>query len=50
MKKSWKKKKPPNNPKFDDFIMKVIVKHFSSNNLLQKFKFIKNVIKIAMDV
>ena len=44
MKKSWK-----NNPKFDEFIMKVGVEHFSYINLLQNFKFMINV-KIAKDM
>ena len=35
-----------NNLKFDEFIMKVNVKHFGSNNLLQDFKFMKNVAEI----
>ena len=30
--------------------MKVDVEHFSCNNLLQDFEFMKNVVKIAMDV
>ena len=30
--------------------MKVDVKRFSRNDLLQDFKFVKNVVKIAMDV
>ena len=41
--------KKQNNPKFDEFIMKVNVEHFSCNNLIQDFKFMKN-FKIAMDV
>ena len=47
MKKRLKKQ---NNPKFEEFIMKVNIKHFSCNYLLQDFKFMKNVVKIAMDV
>ena len=43
------KSKTQNNPKFDDFIMKVDIERFDCNNLLQDFKFMKNV-KIAMDV
>ena len=43
-------KKTQNNPKFDEFIMKVDVELFGYNNLLQEFKFMKNVVKIAMDV
>ena len=38
------------NPKFDKFIMKVDVERFGTNNLLLDFKFIKNVVKITMDV
>ena len=30
--------------------MKVGVKHFTYNNLLQDFKFMKSIVKIAMDV
>ena len=48
MKKSWNKKQ--NTPKFDEFIMKVNVECFGCNNLLQDFTFMKNVVKIAMDV
>ena len=33
-----------NTPKFNDFIMKVNIKHFGRNNL-QNFKFMKNVAK-----
>ena len=39
MKKS--RKKNPNNPKFDEFIMKVDVKCVGFDNLLQDFKFTK---------
>ena len=45
MKKSWKKE---NNPKSDEFIMKVDVERFGYNNLLQEN--MKKVVKIAMDV
>ena len=45
MKKSWKKQ---NNPKFDGFIMRVNVECFGSNNLLQGFKFMKNVVNRVM--
>ena len=44
------KKKKKKNPKFDKFIMKVDVEHFGCNNLLQNFKFMKNFVKIAMNV
>ena len=30
--------------------MKVDIEHFGCNNLLQELKFMKNVVKIAMDV
>ena len=42
--------KTQNNPKFDEFIMKVNVDHFISDILLRDFKFMKNVDKIPMDV
>ena len=42
--------KKQNNPKFDESIMKVDIERFSYNNLLQDFKFMKNVVKIAMDI
>ena len=45
-----RRKVEKNNPKSDEFILKVDVKRFSCNNLLQDFKFMKNVVKIAMDV
>ena len=45
-----KKLKKQNIPKFNEFIMKVDVERFGCNNLLQDFKFMKNVVKIAMDV
>ena len=35
--------------KFDEFIMKVDVERFGCNNILQEFKFIKNVVKIVRD-
>ena len=38
-----------NNPKFDEFIMKIDIECFGCNNFLQDLKFMKNV-KIAMDV
>ena len=38
------------NPKFNEFIMKVDVERFRCNNLLQDFRFMKKVIKTAMDV
>ena len=44
------KYKKTNNPKFDEFIMKFGVKRFGYNNLLQDFKFMKSVDKIAMDI
>ena len=44
------KEEKTNNPKFAEFIMKVNVEHFSFNNLLQGFKFMKRFVKIAMDV
>ena len=43
-------KKKKNDPKFSEFIMKVDVEHFGCNNLFQGFKFMKTVVKIAMDV
>ena len=45
-----KKVESTNNLKFDEFIMKVDVERFGCSNLLQVFKFMKNVVKIAMDV
>ena len=42
--------KKQNNPKFNEFILKVDVECFSCNNLLQEFKFMKNIVKVAMDV
>ena len=36
------------DPKSDEFIMKVDVEHFGCNNLLQDFKFMKNVVKVVM--
>ena len=36
--------------KFDEFIMKVDVEHFGCKNLLQDFKFMKIVVKVAMAV
>ena len=44
------KLKKRNDPKFDEFIKKVDVERFGINNLLQDFKFMKNVVKIAIDV
>ena len=38
-----KKLKKQNNPKFDEFIMKVNTECFVSNNLLQGFKLMKHV-------
>ena len=45
-----KSRKELNNPKFNEFIMKVDVSCFGFNNLLQDFKFMKRVVKIAMNV
>ena len=45
-----RKLKKQNNLKFDEFIMKVDVERSSYNDLLQDFKFMKNVVKIAMNV
>ena len=42
--------KTKQNPKFDEFIMKVDVECFGCNNFLQDFKFMKKVIKIVMDI
>ena len=44
------KKSRTNKPKFDEFIMKVNIEHFGYNYLLQHFKFMKSIIKIAMGV
>ena len=44
------KLKEQNNPKFDEFMMKVDIERYDCNNLLRDFKFMKNVVKIAMDV
>ena len=38
-----------NNPKFDEFVMKVDMYRFGYN-LLQDFKLMKNVVKIVMGV
>ena len=46
----WRKVEKTDNLKFDEFIMKVDIEHFDYNNLLQDFKFMKNVVKIMMDV
>ena len=46
----WRKLKKQNNPKSDEFIMKVDVQRSGCNNLLRDFKFMKNVVKIAIDV
>ena len=42
--------KKENDPKFEEFIIKVEGERFGYNNLLQDFRFMKNVVKIAMDV
>ena len=47
MKKRLKKQ---NNPKFDEFIIKVDVKRFSCKYILEDFKFNKSIVKIAMGV
>ena len=39
-----------NNPKLDELIMKVNIECFSCNNLLHDLKFMKNVVKIVMDI
>ena len=44
------KKKEKKNPKCDELIIEVDVERFGCNNLLQDFKFMKNVFKIAMDI
>ena len=46
----WRKVEKTNHRKFDEFIVKVDVKHFGCNKLLQDFKSMKNVVKIAIDV
>ena len=46
----WRKLKKQNNPKFDQLIMKVDIEFFSYNNLLHDFKFMKNIVKILMDI
>ena len=38
------------NPKYDEFIMKVDIEGFGYNNLHQDFRFMKSVAKIAMDI
>ena len=43
-------RKKQNNPKFNEFIMKVDIEHFGYNNFLQNCDFMKGVVKIAMDV
>ena len=47
---SEEKLQKQNRPKFDWFIMKIDVKCFGRNNLLQDFKFTKSVVKIEIDV
>ena len=44
------KLKKQNNAKLNEYIMKVDVECFGYNNLLQDFKFRKNVAKITMDI
>ena len=44
-----KSKKKTNNPKFDEFIMKVNVEYFGYHKL-QDFKLMKSVIEIVKDV
>ena len=44
------KLKKLNTPKLNEFIMIVVVERFGYNNLFQDFKFMKNLVKIAMDV
>ena len=46
----YRKLKKQNNPKFDWFFMEVDLEHFGCYNLLQNFKFMKNSVKIAMNV
>ena len=46
----WRKVEKQNNPKFNEFIMKVNIEQFSRNKLLQDFKFMKSVVKTAMEV
>ena len=43
--KVWRKGEKQNNPKSGEFIMKVDIERFGCNNLLQDFKFMKNVVK-----
>ena len=43
-----KKLKRQNNPKFNEFIVEVNVECVSCNNLLQDFKFMKNVFQINL--
>ena len=40
-----KKGRKTNNPKFDEFIIKVDIKCFGYNNLLHDFKFMKTFVK-----
>ena len=47
--RTMSRSKKQNTPKFDELITKIDVERFSCNNLLQDFKFMKNV-KIAMDL
>ena len=44
MEKSFKKQQ--NDPKLDEFIMKVDVKRFGWNNLLQDFNIVKSYVRI----
>ena len=45
---AWRNVEKQNNPKIDEFIIKV--EHFSYDNILQDFKFMKSIVKIVMDV
>ena len=44
------KLKKQNNPKFDAFIIKVSIPCFGFNILLEDLKFMKTVVKVAMDI
>ena len=46
----WIKVEKRKNPKFYRFVMKVDVERFGCNNLLQDVKYMKSVVKIAMDI
>ena len=50
IKSSSMKKSRKTLSKLGEFIMKIDVESFGSNNLLQDFEFLKSLVKIAMNV